>query len=339
MYKLLIWGTGKRADGYIKGRYFDGNCIEGFVDSARKTESFYGYPVFEPQTAYDMSRGIDYIVIATTYYAEIYRMLIENDVPREKIVFTDCVQESPYINDDEIVKKISIRLYEKMKIQSSKRMIGMNETDKLDSRRIVGTAGFGEDAYMMDYFRYRTFEFVANELIDNKIQGKVAEVGVFQGTFAKLINEKFNDREFFLFDSFEGFNEEEVTGEMQLGRCDEEFRDRYKQTSENEVLSKLKYPEKCIIFKGLFPNTVTEEVEKSEFAFVSLDVDLEESTYQGIKFFYPRIVGGGILYIHDYNSSHLSGVKRAVERYEEDYNIFLKKVPLADQCGTLVVIK
>lgn len=55
----------------------------------------------------------------------------------------------------------------------------------------------------------------------------------------------------------------------------------------------LKYPDKCKIFKGVFPDTVTEEVEKSEFAFVSLDVDLEELTYQGIQFFNPRIVEGG----------------------------------------------
>ena len=37
---------------------------------------------------------------------------------------------------------------------------------------------------------------MANELIDNGIKGLVAEVGVFRGTFAKLINEKFKDRDF-----------------------------------------------------------------------------------------------------------------------------------------------
>ena len=45
------------------------------------------------------------------------------------------------------------------------------------------------------------------------------------------------------------------------------------------------------------------------------------------------------MYIHDYNSSHLLGVKRAVERYEEENHIYLKKVPLAHQSGTLVIIK
>ncbi len=339
MYKLLIWGTGKRANDYMKGKYFEENIIEGFVDSVCKTEPFYGYPVFEPQEAYSISKEVDYIVIANTYYEDIYKMLRENNVPKEKIVFTDSIYAQPCINNDEVVKRISKKLYKKMEIQSSKCMIGMNEKDKLDNRRIIGTEGFDEKEYMTDYFRYRTFEFIADELIDNKIAGKVAEVGVFRGTFAKLINEKFKDREIFLFDTFDGFNEEEIIGEMQSGRCDEIFRDRYKETSEDVVLSKLKYPEKCTIFKGSFPDTVTEKVRKSEFAFISLDVDLEESTYLGIQFFYPRIVSGGVLYIHDYNSSHLSGVKKAVERYEEDNHIVLKKIPLADQSGTLVVIK
>lgn len=339
MYKLLIWGTGKRANDYMKYKYFEENTILGFIETKPKKDVFYSYPVYSPQEAYNLLKDADYLVVATIYYSEIYKMLMENGIPKEKIILTDFVCEAPYENNEEIVKKISEKLYSKMMMQSAKCMIGMNEKDRTDSRRIIGTAGFEEEAYITDYFRYRTFEFIADEIIDNQIQGKVAEVGVFRGTFAKLINEKFDDRELFLFDTFSGFDEEEVNGEIQLGRCDETFKDTYKRTSEDEVLSKLKYPQKCTIFKGLFPDTVTEEVKKSEFAFVSLDVDLEESTYQGIRFFYPRIVRGGILYIHDYNSSHLSGVKKAVKKYEEENGVFLNKVPLADQCGTLVIIK
>lgn len=339
MFKLLIWGTGKRADNLMNCNCFEGNCIEGFIDSKCKVEKFHNYPVLKPEAAYTLVPDIDYIIIATMHYTEIYEKLIENNIPRSKVIFTDCVYEAPYINDDNIVKMISEKLYERMAIQSARCMIGMNERDKTDEERIIGTAGFNEPAYMLDYFRYRTFEFLANEIIENNVEGKIAEVGVFRGTFAKLINQKFWDREFYLFDSFEGFREEEVEKEIQLGRCDRIFKDNYTQTTEELVLEKMLYPEKCRIFKGLFPDTVTEDVNQSKFAFVSLDVDLEESTYQGIQFFYPRIVGGGILYIHDYNSSHLFGVKKAVMRYEKDNNIVLKKVPLADQCGTLVIIK
>ena len=297
MFKILIWGTGKRADALMKSGCFEENHIEGFIDSAKEIGSFYGYPVWKPEIVYGMVEDIDYVIIATTYYAEIYEELIRNKVPRQKIIFTDCEYKSPYINDDNIVKMVSAKLYERMAIQSSKCIMSMNEKDKTDDRRIIGTSGFDKEKYILDYFRYRTFEFLANEIIDNKVEGKVAELGVFRGDFAKLINAKFKEREFFLFDSFEGFNEEEVENEIQMGRCDKVFKERYVQTTEELVMEKMPYPEKCRVFKGLFPNSVTEEARQSKFAFVSLDVDLEESTYQGINFFYPRIAGGGY-FIH-----------------------------------------
>lgn len=64
MYKLLIWGTGKRANNYMKFRYFEGNCIWGFIDSKLSQKTFYNYPVYNPQTAYRMSKDVDYIIIA-----------------------------------------------------------------------------------------------------------------------------------------------------------------------------------------------------------------------------------------------------------------------------------
>ena len=75
MYKLLIWGTGKRADSYMKERYFDGNCIVGFIDSVCRIEFFYDYPVYESRVISEMSKVVDFIIIATKYYAEIYKFL------------------------------------------------------------------------------------------------------------------------------------------------------------------------------------------------------------------------------------------------------------------------
>lgn len=45
------------------------------------------------------------------------------------------------------------------------------------------------------------------------------------------------------------------------------------------------------------------------------------------------------MFIHDYNSHMLMGVKKAIQRFELDENISLKKVPLADWAGTLVIVK
>ena len=70
------------------------------------------------------------------------------------------------------------------------------ERDDYDETRLVGKGLFSSAEYIRDYFRYRTFEFAANEIIENKIGGEIAELGVFRGTFSALINEKFKDRVF-----------------------------------------------------------------------------------------------------------------------------------------------
>lgn len=56
-----------------------------------------------------------------------------------------------------------------------------------------------------DYIRNSSLELVANEIYTNHIERSVAELGVYRGEFAKIINELFPDRKLYLFDTFEGF--------------------------------------------------------------------------------------------------------------------------------------
>ncbi len=77
---------------------------------------------------------------------------------------------------------------------------------------------------------------------------------------------------------------------------------------------------------------------EDEFCFVSLDMDFEELIYQGQVYFYPRVVVGGYIFVHDYNSS-LRGVEKAVDRYEKDFDIMLHKVSLCGANGSLMITK
>ena len=81
------------------------------------------------------------------------------------------------------------------------------------------------------------------------------------------------------------------------------------------------------------------EHKSKKYAFVSIDVDFEESIYSGLEFFYPRLSNGGYIFLHDYNSAFLHGVKNAVRRYESDNGIRIIKVPIADRAGTLIITK
>jgi O-methyltransferase len=66
-----------------------------------------------------------------------------------------------------------------------------------------------------DYIRASTLELIANEIYDKNIGGSVAELGVYRGDFAKIINIAFPDRKLYLFDTFEGFDKRDIKTELE----------------------------------------------------------------------------------------------------------------------------
>lgn len=336
--RLVLWGVGDRTDLYMKFNYFESCEIVAFIDSFKYGYEYYGSKVYPPDYLKQIINDINYLIISTYYYSEILSMCIAMGIPREKIILTDIVHEQLFKTDLNVIKSLSPMLYKAMQINQYK-LIKMNETDSFDENRLVGRGKYSKQEYMSDYFRFRTFEFAAAEIIDKHIKGEVAEFGVFRGNFASLISEKFSDRKIFLFDTFEGFEPNEAKKESELGYSDEEFEYAHTRTSTSTALDNMPYPQQCELCKGYFPQSITEEAEKTKFAFVSIDVDFEDSIYEGIKFFYARLNEGGYIFIHDYNNSSLKGVRKAVQRYEQNEKVFLKKVPIADWAGTLVIVK
>ena len=90
-----------------------------------------------------------------------------------------------------------------------------------------------------------------------------------------------------------------------------------------------------MICAGYFPASA--EGLEARFALVSLDVDLEESTLAGLRWFLPRMNPGGFLLLHDYNNPALPGVRAALRRFEAEIGKRLSAVPLCDVNGTLAV--
>lgn len=164
----------------------------------------------------------------------------------------------------------------------------------------------------------------ANEYPD----AAVAEGGVYQGMFSQEINRYFPDRMMYLFDTFEGFDGRDVDVEIQegLSNVKEKY---YGETTADLVLSKLPYKEKAIIRKGYFPETVT-GLENEKFLFVNLDFDLYLPILAGLRFFYPRMVTGGVILVHDYFTKFYHGVGKAVAEFEQEIDGGLVKMPIGD---------
>jgi hypothetical protein len=57
------------------------------------------------------------------------------------------------------------------------------------------------------------------------------------------------------------------------------------------------------------------EVADRRFAFVHIDVDLEQPTRDSIEFFYPRMNKGGIILCDDYGFTTCPGATSTIDAY------------------------
>ena len=142
-----------------------------------------------------------------------------------------------------------------------------------------------------------------------KINGDIAEVGVWKGGSAKLICEAKGNKALHLFDTFEGLPdlcEIDDPKQFQKGQALWDV--------ENVKTYLKKYPN-VFFYKGLFPSTA-EPIKNKRFSFVNLDVDLYKSTLNCLEFFYSKMNTGGVIISHDYIGA--PGVRKAVDDFFEE---------------------
>ena len=186
----------------------------------------------------------------------------------------------------------------KSSIQNQLRKMG------IDDEKIYFDSGFQEDKRRVLYKQY-------NKLLEN-IPGSVAELGVFQGNTAAIINEAFPNRKLYLFDTFEGFNSADIATEQE--KCFSQARaGEFSDTNVELVLEKMPHPKMCVPKKGWFPDSAKDVGE--EFALVRIDVDLYEPTLAGLNWFSERLSLGGFILVDDYFNENYAGVKAAVDEW------------------------
>lgn len=191
-----------------------------------------------------------------------------------------------------------------------------------------------EDYGSNDWVRVMALQLAAKKINTTNIEGNVAELGVYRGDFARFLNCEFPNRKLFLFDTFEGFDDKDIRIDIDRGHS--KRTQDFSNTSEKLVLSKMKYKQKCIIRRGYFPGTAN-GLENERFSFVSIDADLFEPIYQGLRWFYPRLNYGGIIFVHDYNNREYTGSAEAVQKYCSENGIPYFLLP--DECGSAVIMK
>ena len=314
--EIYIYGTGCGAGALIDAA-LPVERVAAFVDGQAQSALFLGRPVMKPEKLKE--REVDLLIVTGSQAERIARELDGLGVDPDKVFYlknhlAPVDRNRSYSLACEALGKDYVN-----SIRCSERMIRV----PLWTARETITGPEAES----DYVRLKTLEAICKRL--DAAPGHAAELGIYRGGFARWINQLLPDRRLYLFDTFEGFDQAESAG------CGAGFVGAHRETGAERVLSVLPHPERAVIRQGLFPATA-EGLEGERFALVSLDVDLEESTLVGLKWFLPRMEAGGYLLLHDYNNPMLPGVRRALARYEAE-NGRLHAVPLCDVNGSLVI--
>ena len=314
--EIYVYGIGCGA-GELIDTALPAERVAAFVDETARSEGFLGRPVITPEAL--AGRKIDLLIVASRQAERIEAELDALGVDSEKVFYlknhlVPVERNRSYALAEKVLGKDYVN-----RIRCSERLIRA----PLWTEKEAITGPEAEN----DYVRLKTLEAICARLAG--IPGAAAELGVYRGGFARWINRLLPDRTLYLFDTFAGFDEGESVG------CGEGFVSAHRNTAAERVLSLLPHPERAVVREGFFPATAS-GLEEERFTLVSMDVDLEESTLAGLRFFLPRMAAGGYLLLHDYNNPKLPGVRRAVERYEAEAGR-LRAVPLCDVNGTLAI--
>jgi O-methyltransferase len=152
------------------------------------------------------------------------------------------------------------------------------------------------------------------------IPGNVAECGVCSGDSARIINRFFPGKTLYLFDTFKGFDERDVSINNDMAASKENSLTFYtgafsKFADVDTVMSRMPFPDKICIKEGWVPETFNGFSDT--FAFVQLDMDLYQPMLEALNFFWDKMSPGGVITLHDYCSGYFKhGVQQAVEDFE-----------------------
>jgi O-methyltransferase len=221
-------------------------------------------------------------------------------------------------------------------------LIGVIDEERTEELRgqAIGCGFEGEficASQLKDYFDIRaaTLQRIAKRIDEQDIPGQVAELGVYKGDTACQLNRLMPKRKLYLFDTFSGFSTFDDAYDKQRGFSDMK-EGRFSDTSKEEILEKLPHVSNVTVLEGHFPETAIGLEE--QFALVNIDVDIYNSTFAGLEYFYPRLSIGGMILLHDYDNKSYNGVREAVRDYEQTHGNLLM-VPLADLHGSVVIVK
>jgi O-methyltransferase len=187
-------------------------------------------------------------------------------------------------------------------------------------------------AYEMRWRYYIYCKFAELAL---RVEGDFVECGVYKGGYALAAMEYINfrklDRMYYLLDTFEGLSANhltEIEKKSELLSTYSHYEESYKA-----VLDTFKnYP--VHIIRGTVPETLP-ECKTNKIAFLSIDMNCTIPEIAALRYFWPKVIPGGIVLHDDYGFAAHIEQKRAIDRLAIELGFSVLSLPT----GQAAIIK
>lgn len=185
--------------------------------------------------------------------------------------------------------------------------------------------------------RGKRLRMLVNTAKNLELEGAFVELGSWRGGSASAFIKNLNqERECWLFDSFEGLPEpteldtigggnKHATEFKNLGMPDDDSK-TYEICC--DLMASLDYPQdKIHIIKGWFKDTFPIHVDSIDgIAVLHVDCDFYEPVKLSLDTFYDKVVPGGVIILDDYG--HWDGAKKAVDEFLSERDLNVKLLPI-----------
>lgn len=159
---------------------------------------------------------------------------------------------------------------------------------------------------------YSLIQNLSHILRSNNNLEDIVELGTWNGhsalIIAKLIKKFKKKINLHIFDSFQGLSNPHKI-DNQTNQIKESFIGNYKFVK--KIFKNYKFVK---IYKGWIPEKFY-LLKNKKFSLIHIDLGMYKPTLNSLKFFYPRLVKGGILISNVYNSNLYKGETKAFDQF------------------------
>lgn len=167
------------------------------------------------------------------------------------------------------------------------------------------------------------------------LEGDFVECGVNTGAYARAIVEYINfnhlEKRFYLFDTFSGLDEKQITeSEKQAGIVEYlgNYKDVYAQVQETFAAFNVS------VVKGRVPDTLG-QCNSEKICYLSIDMNVTEPEIAAANYFWDKLVPGAIVMLDDYGFPQHINQKKAFDSFAKEKGVSILCLPT----GQGVIIK